>query len=271
MENLTKKLNKLLAERAELEAGLFDKLYKSILQEAIQGRLVPQIESDGTAEELLEEIRAEKKRLVKEGKLKASVLKGESRIFKGEDNKYYEQIGSQILDISDEITYEIPNSWRFCRLGNIANLRLGKTPPRGEHNYWQPSVYPWVSIADMKDGATIYQTKEAISKEGAKLFQNVISPAGSLIMSFKLTIGKISILGMDAFHNEAIVTIRPYCIGVDWLRYFLPIIAQTGTTKDAIKGKTLNSKSLNALIIPLPPLYEQQRILARIEDISKMI
>ena len=123
----------------------------------------------------------------------------------------------------------------------------------------------------MKDGATIYQTKEAISKEGAKLFQNVISPAGSLIMSFKLTIGKISILGMDAFHNEAIVTIRPYCIGVDWLRYFLPIIAQTGTTKDAIKGKTLNSKSLNALIIPLPPLYEQQRILARIEDISKMI
>lgn len=120
----------------------------------------------------------------------------------------------------------------------------------------------------MKDGTTIYQTKEAISKEGAKLFQNVISPIGSLIMSFKLTIGKISILGMDVFHNEAIVTIHPYCISVDWLRYFLPMIAQSGTTKDTIKGKTLNSKSLNALIVPIPPLKEQRRILARIEVIS---
>ena len=153
-------------------------------------------------------------------------------------------------------------------MGDIAYLRLGKTPPRGESGYWIPATYPWVSIADMKDGETIYCTKEAISKEGAALFQNVMSPAGSLIMSFKLTIGKISILGMDAFHNEAIVTIRPYRLSIDWFRYFLPMIAQTGTTKDAIKGKTLNSKSLNALLIPLPPLHEQQRIIAKIEEIS---
>ena len=145
---------------------------------------------------------------------------------------------------------------------------MGKTPPRGESKYWNPATYPWVSIADMKDGETIYCTKEAISKEGADLFQNVMSPAGSLIMSFKLTIGKISILGMDAFHNEAIVTIRPYSQGIDWLRHFLPMIAQTGTTKDAIKGKTLNCKSLNALLIPLPPLHEQHRIVVRIEEIS---
>ena len=232
---------------------------------------MPQIEEEGTAAELLEEIRIEKGRLVKEGKLKVSALKEESRIFKGEDNKYYEQIGSQILDISDEITYDIPDSWRFCRLGNVANLRLGKTPPRGEHNYWQPAVYPWVSIADMKNGETIYHTKEAISIDGARLFQNVISPAGSLLMSFKLTIGKISLLGMDAFHNEAIVTISPYCISVDWLRYFLPMIAQSGTTKDAIKGRTLNSKSLNALLIPIPPLKEQKRILSRIDKILETL
>ena len=123
----------------------------------------------------------------------------------------------------------------------------------------------------MKDGAVIYHTKETISKEGAKLFQNVISPAGSLIMSFKLTIGKISILGMDAFHNEAIVTISQYCISVDWLRYFLPMIAQSGTTKDAIKGRTLNSKSLNALLIPIPPLKEQKRILSRIDKILETL
>ena len=247
---------------------MFSKVKASILQEAIQGRLVPQIESEGTAAELLEEIRAEKQRLVKEGTLKKSAHAGESRIFRGDDNKYYEQIGSEILDISEEIPFELPDSWRFCRLGDIADLRLGKTPPRGESKYWNPATYPWVSIADMKDGETIYCTKEAISKEGAALFQNVMSPAGSLIMSFKLTIGKLSILGMDAFHNEAIVTIRPYNLSVDWFRYLLPMIAQTGTTKDAIKGKTLNSKSLNALLIPLPPLHEQQRIIARIEELS---
>lgn len=268
MEKLTRKLRNLLKEKSELEGGLFDRLHKSILQEAIQGRLVPQIEEEGTAEELLEEIRAEKKRLVKEGKLKASALKDESRIFRGEDNKYYEQIGSEILDISEEVSFDIPDSCRFCRLGNIANLRLGKTPPRGEKEYWQPGIYPWVSIADMKDGATIFHTKETISKEGARLFQNIISPAGSLIMSFKLTIGKISILGMDAFHNEAIITIRPYIINQGWFLKFIPMIAQTGSTKDAIKGKTLNSKSLNALLIPIPPLPELSRILTRLEEIS---
>ena len=245
-------------------------LRKSILQEAIQGKLVPQLESEGTAEELLAEIAEEKKRLVKDGKLKKSALTA-SRIFRGDDNRYYEQIGSQILDISSEITFDIPDSWRYCRLGDIAYLRLGKTPPRGEPEYWKPGEYPWVSIADMVDGGTIYHTKESISKEGARLFQNIISPAGSLIMSFKLTIGKISILGTHAFHNEAIVTICPYVISADWLKCFLPMIAQTGTTKDAIKGKTLNSKSLNALLIPLPPLLEQKRILAMIDKISETL
>ena len=245
-------------------------LRKSILQEAIQGKLVPQLESEGTAEELLAEIAEEKKRLVKEGKLKKSALTA-SRIFRDDDNRYYEQIGSQILDISSEISFDIPDSWRYCRLGDIAYLRLGKTPPRGEPEYWKPGEYPWVSIADMVDGGTIYHTKESISKEGARLFQNIISPAGSLIMSFKLTIGKISILGTHAFHNEAIVTICPYVISADWLKCFLPMIAQTGTTKDAIKGKTLNSKSLNALLIPLPPLLEQKRILAMIDKISETL
>lgn len=245
-------------------------LRKSILQEAIQGKLVPQLESEGTAEELLAEIAEEKKRLVKEGKLKKSALTA-SRIFRDDDNRYYEQIGSQILDISSEISFDIPDSWRYCRLGDIAYLRLGKTPPRGEPEYWKPGEYPWVSIADMVDGGTTYHTKESISKEGARLFQNIISPAGSLIMSFKLTIGKISILGTHAFHNEAIVTICPYVISADWLKCFLPMIAQTGTTKDAIKGKTLNSKSLNALLIPLPPILEQKRILAMIDKISETL
>ena len=144
MEKLTKKLNILLAERAELEAGLFDRLYKSILQEAIQGRLVPQMVSEGTAEELLNEIRKEKKRLVKEGKLKASALKGETRIFRGDDNKYYEQIGSITSCIDDQIPFEIPSSWNWIRLGEFVSMNMGKTPPRGEQAYWSNGIYPWV-------------------------------------------------------------------------------------------------------------------------------
>ena len=264
------KFNVVQNQQDGLNRTIKESLKKSILQEAIQGRLVSQIALEGTAEQLLEEIEAEKKRRVKDGKLKKSALTA-SRIFHGDDNRYYEQISSQILDISSEITFDIPDSWRYCRLGDIAYLRLGKTPPRGEPEYWKPGEYPWVSIADMVDGGTIYHTKESISKEGARLFQNIISPAGSLIMSFKLTIGKISILGTHAFHNEAIVTICPYVISADWLKCFLPMIAQTGTTKDAIKGKTLNSKSLNALLIPLPPLLEQKRILAMIDKISETL
>ena len=116
MDELTKKLNNLLKERAELDLNLYDRLYKSILQEAIQGRLVPQIESEGTAEELLTEIRAEKMRLVKEGKLKKSALAKESRIFRGGDNRYYEQIGSNTIDITDLLLFDIPEYWRWCRL-----------------------------------------------------------------------------------------------------------------------------------------------------------
>ncbi|MDE6753164.1 MAG: restriction endonuclease subunit S, partial [Muribaculaceae bacterium] len=95
----------------DLNNCIDEKLKNSILQEAIQGKLVPQIESEGTAEELLEEIRVEKKRLVKEGKLKKSAITSESHIFRGDDNKYYEQIGESII----ELDCTFPNSWSVLK------------------------------------------------------------------------------------------------------------------------------------------------------------
>ncbi len=90
-------------------------------------------------------------------------------------------------------------------------------------------------------------------------------------MSFKLTVGRTSILGIDAYHNEAIITIVPYTdadnIFLKYLFYVLPTISNSGDSKDAIKGKTLNSKSLNNLLIPLPPLIEQERICSRISEL----
>ena len=262
------KLNKLNEE-------LSYTIRKSILQEAIQGKLVPQIAEEGTAQELLELIKEEKQKLVKEGKLKKSTL-ATSVIFRGDDNKYYEQIGENCNDITDEIPFDLPYNWCWCRFSNIVSMTIGKTPARGEQTYWINGKYNWVSISDMVDGGSISTTKEKVSDLAVKeVFSAHISEKGSLLMSFKLSIGKTSILDIDAYHNEAIITISPiidkeYAMR-NYLFKVLPLIANLGESKDAIKGKTLNSKSLSNLLIPLPPLQEQQRIIEQMNRLSKQL
>lgn len=241
----------------KLNEELPERLKKSILQEAIEGRLVPQDPNDEPASALLDKIRKEKVKLVKDGKLKKKDL---------EETPISE----------DEIPFKIPDSWEWCRFGDIVKTFTGKTPERGNADYWGDEDYPWVSISDMKQGETITFTKERISSKAAeKCFSNQISPKGSLIMSFKLTVGRTSFLGIDAFHNEAIITIRTMCDPNNYLRnYFshiLPIITTWGDSKDAIKGKTLNSKSIYNLLVPLPPYNEQKRIVAKIEQLMKEI
>ena len=259
----------------KMNTELNEYLEKSILQEAIQGKLVPQIAEEGTAQELLEQIKTEKLKLVKEGKLKKSAL-NDSVIFRGDDNKYYEQIGANCNDITNEIPFDLPYNWCWCRFSNIVSMTIGKTPARGEQTYWINGKYNWVSISDMVDGGTISTTKEKVSDLAIKeIFSAPISEKGSLLMSFKLSIGKTSILDIDAYHNEAIITILPvidkeYAMR-NYLFKVLPLIANLGDSKDAIKGKTLNSKSLANLLIPLPPLQEQQRIIERINLLSKQL
>ena len=102
-----------------LNSSLNDAIKKSILQEAIQGKLVPQIESEGTAKELLEQIRQEKQKLVKEGRLKKSAL-SDSVIYKGDDNKYYERINEEVVEI--ELPYDYPDSWCVVRLKDVCQL-----------------------------------------------------------------------------------------------------------------------------------------------------
>ena len=259
----------------ELNKTVKDIIKKSVLQEAIQGRLVSQLEEEGTAKELLDQIKAEKQRLVKEGKLKKSAL-NDSIIFRGDDNKYYEQIGENCNDITDEIPFDLPYNWCWCRFSNIVSMTIGKTPARGEQTYWINGKYNWVSISDMVDGGSISTTKEKVSDLAVKeVFSAPISEKGSLLMSFKLSIGKTSILDIDAYHNEAIITISPiidkeYAMR-NYLFKVLPLIANLGESKDAIKGKTLNSKSLSNLLIPLPPLQEQQRIIEQMNRLLKQL
>ena len=258
-----------------LNASLYPQLKKSILQEAIQGKLVPQDPNDEPASALLERIREEKQRLLKEGKLKKKDIT-DSIIFKGGDNKYYEQIGKEVVDISETIPFEIPESWSWSRLGVLVNMRIGKTPTRGDSAFWDNGVHAWISISDLSQGDVIMTSKETISDFAASSVMGVKSQAGSLLMSFKLTVGKTAILGIDAYHNEAIVTISTMCDKDyhtrDYLAAILPLLTNYGDTKDAIKGKTLNSQSLNALLIPVPPQEEQKQIIENIQHLfSKLL
>ena len=251
-----------------------EQLRKSILQLAIQGKLVPQDPSDEPASVLLERIRAEKQLLIKEGKIKKD--KGDSVIFKGDDNCYYEKTGSEVKNITDEIPFDIPDSWCWVRFSHIVNFALGKTPDRHTDKYWNNGVYPWFSIADMQDKKIIETAKEKISTIAlSEKFNNMFSPKGTLLMSFKLTVGRTSILGVDAVHNEAIISIFPYVgknnITRDYLMNTLGLLVDYVEQTDAIKGSTLNSNKLQKMFVPLPPLAEQERIVAEIEKFEPLI
>ncbi|HCG59788.1 MAG TPA: hypothetical protein DEV97_07280 [Lachnospiraceae bacterium] len=232
-----------------------EQLKASILQLAMEGKLVEQRPEEGTGEGLFHQIQAEKSKLVKEGKIK-------------------KQKPLRAID-EDEKPFDIPESWRWVRFGEIVSFRMGKTPPREDLSFWKRDI-PWVSIADMIDGGVVVKTKEGIS-QGAfeKKFGSLISPKGTLIMSFKLSVGKVSILGEDCVHNEAIISIFPFIdfnnSFRDYLFHMLPELSQYGHANKAVKGFTLNNSSISNMLVPLPPLQEQFRIVQKLELLAPFV
>lgn len=218
-----------------------EQLKASILQLAIQGKLVEQRAEEGTGEDLFCKMQQVSK-----------------------PNKNVTPI------VEEEIPFDIPSSWKWCKFGELVDCSMGKTPPRAEPVWWQNDIH-WVSISDMKDYGHISYTKEMVSQKALEEKFGGISTKGTLLMSFKLTVGRTSILDIDAVHNEAIISIYPYVDTEnyfrDYLFYILPIVTQWGDSKNAIKGKTLNGKSIANLMIPLAPLNELQRIVAKIEEL----
>ena len=218
-----------------------EQLKASILKYAMQGKLVEQMPEDGTSDDLFCKIKQVSK-----------------------PNKNVTPI------IEEEIPFDTPASWKWCKFGELVDCSMGKTPPRAEHIWWQDDVH-WVSISDMNDYGHICDTKEKVSQKALEEKFGGISTKGTLLMSFKLTVGRTSILDIDAVHNEAIISIYPYVDTEnyfrDYLFYILPIVTQWGDSKNAIKGKTLNSKSIANLMIPLAPLNELRRIVAKIEKL----
>ena len=230
------------------------KLRELILELAVRGKLVPQDESDEPASELLKRIAAEKAKFVAEGKIKK--------------NKPLAEIED------DEKPFDLPVGWKWVFLPDVSEYKVGKTPSTKSSVYWTTSGdgFNWVSIADLNhDGSVIETTKQITDKAVSEVFRYEPAPVGTILMSFKLTLGKISTLEVPAFHNEAIISIYPnQSIFKDYLFKVLPARAMAGNSKSAIKGNTLNSESIAALMIPLPPIEEQYRIVVKVDELMAL-
>lgn len=227
-------------------------LENSVLSLAVRGLLVPQDPKDEPASVLVEKIRAEKACLVKEGKIRKD---------------------KPLPEVSeDEKPFPVPEGWEWVRMGDILPFKIGKTPPSKDSRYWSNSGgFNWVSIADMPHFGTVSATKKFLTKEGAEVFGYDPLPAGTLLMSFKLTIGKVATLSVPAYHNEAIVSLMPLSdLSTKYLMYFLPFFASNGESKDALMGATLNSDSLSVMLLAIPPVAEQSRIVARVEELMRL-
>ena len=249
-----------------------EQLRKSILQLAIQGKLVPQDPNDEPASVLLERIRAEKQRLIKEGKIKKD--KNDSVIFKGDDNRHYEKVGSEVKDITDNLPFEIPDSWAWCRLNDIASISAGGTPERHNPRFWANGTIPWLKISDITSANKyIKQASEYITEEGLKNSSAKILPKGTLLYTIFATIGEVGILDFDASCNQAIAGVQLFNTAIrDYLYYYLiNLQAFMMSISKGCAQFNINQKILKAVFVPLPPLAEQVRIVAKIEKFEPLI
>ena len=249
---------------------LNEKLKKSVLQEAIQGKLVPQLAEEGTAQELLEQIKAEKEKLVKEGKLKKSALNN-TVIFRGDDNKYYTINRNEKICIDDEIPFDIPDTWEWCRLGTLFSHCTGKalnaSNIKGQlMTYITTSNLYW----DRFELGNIKQmrfTDEEIEKCTATFGDLLVCEGGD--------VGRAAIWNYpyDIRIQNHIHKLRAYkqlCTKFFfWVFYFYKAIGRIGGKGIGIQG--LSSKALDNILIPLPPLKEQQRIVAQIEKLFEQL
>ena len=272
---LLKKYSEVQECLEELNTSINDKLKKSILQEAIQGKLVPQIADEGTAQELLEQIRQEKLQLVKDGKLKKSALT-DSIIFKGDDNKYYEQVGNTSRCIDEEVPFDIPSTWIWTRLSCIANVYTGNSISEAEKKSKFTNVkgryYIGTKDVDLKNRIT-YNNGVAIPKQYESAFR--IAPKSSVLMCIEGGSAgkKIAVLNQDVCFGNKLCCFAAYTEISKYVYYYLqsPIFLDVfNQYKTGIIGGVSIAK-VKEILLPLPPLQEQQHIVAQIEKLFEQL
>ena len=245
------KYDKSQKELDKLNALIVDKLKKSILQEAIQGRLVLQIAEEGTAQELLEQIKLEKQKLVKEGKLKKSAL-NESVIFRGDDNKYYERINAQTVEI--ELPFEYPNNWSVLRLKDICQLIDGEK--RNGKSICLDAKY-----LRGKSSATIVEKGKFVYAR-----DNIILVDGE-------NSGEVFTVLQDGYMGSTFKQL--WLSSAMWKPYILAfILFYKEDLRNSKRGAAiphLNKELFYNLPIGIPPYQEQQRIAKRINELSQLL
>ena len=247
----------------KLNADINTRLKKSILQEAIQGKLVPQIAEEGTAQELLEQIKKEKQKLVKEGELKKSTL-CDSVIFRGDDNRYYEKIGKKCLDITDEIPFDIPENWQWIKLDQGISLLSGRDLEPSQYNDLHHGI-PYIT------GASNFVNSNLIINRWTEA-PITISNKGDLLLTCKGTIGSMAFNDIGQIHiARQVMAITSHGIDLKYIKCFLQsnLSILEKNANSMIPG--ISRSTLLGMLFPLPPFKEQQRIVAQIEKLFEQL
>ena len=249
-------------------------LKKSILQEAVQGKLVPQDPSDEPAEALLERIRAEKQRLVKEGKIKKD--KHESVIFR-RDNSHYEKLDGVERRIDDELPFEIPENWCWCRLGTIAAVLGGKRIPAGRKLTECNTGHVYIRVSDMTDGGVSTDRLLYVPEDIYPSISKYIINKADVFITVAGTIGRVGKIpdeldGANLTENADRLVLA--VVNQDWLIKVL----QSGMIQEQIAEATtqvgqpkLAIVRIERFLIPLPPLHEQERIVSAINTTLSIV
>jgi len=270
---LVERYGKTQRELEALNSNIREQLKKSVLQYAIEGKLVPQCEEDGTAEGLLTKIQAEKQRLYAQGKLKKKDL-AHSPIFRGEDNKYYEQIGKTCVCIDDEIPFEMPPSWRWVRVKDVVKIN-----PKNENSddtiaafipmdkieatFLSQFSYTKVHWGEIKSAFTHFADGDIAFAKIAPCFPNRKSMVLQNLPN-----------GIGAGTTELKV-LRPYgeTIQPYFLMYFLetPYFVENASFKGTANQQRILVGYLDNKLLPLPPLREQRKISNTITDFLRLL
>ena len=251
-------------------------LKNSILQWAIQGKLVPQDPNDEPASVLLEKIRQEKERLIKEKKIKRD--KNASIIYRGEDNSYYEKMlaTGEVKCIDEEVPFEIPKGWEWERIGNLFETTSGSTPLSRNPDYYKDGCINWVRTTDLNNG-TLCKAEIQITAKACSDYNLTILPQNSVCIAMyggAGTIGKHSLLCLNTTINQSVCAIQPngYCnmnyvhTFIEYQRpYWMEFAA--GSRKDP----NINQLIIKHCLLPIPPQKEQVRIVEKLRLLNPHI
>ena len=253
-------------------------LRQKILDLAIRGKLVPQDPNDEPASVLLERIRAEKQKMVKEGKLKAKDIKNDSVIYKGEDNLHYEKFADGTVKcIEDEIPFDIPDNWAWTRLGNVATIKGGKRIPKGYTCFAEKTRHAYIRVTNMKNQTILLNDIKYISDDVYEMIKSYTISKNDLYITIAGTIGVVGEVPtemdeMNLTENAAKIS----CLEIN--KHFLLLILQTEFVQKQFKHKTyqvampkLGLERIESTLIPVCPLSESNSIYTRYSEILSVL